>query len=162
MIVISDTTAISNLVRIGEIRLLRILYGKILIPKAVYEELLVLAQRGIDILSILNQELFDGIEVEENDLLQELSVELDKGEAEAIILAIEKNADLLLIDELKGRKIATEKSIPIIGTLGILINAKKNNLITSVKDKMDNLRSIGFWINQNLYDRIVQLESKLG
>lgn len=100
MIVVSDTTAISNLIRIGEIRLLTILYGKILIPKTVY-------------------------------------------------------------DELKGRKVTSEKSIKIIGTLGILIKAKQAKLIDSVKDKMDDLRSIGFWINQSLYDKILALEKTI-
>lgn len=57
MIVVSDTTAISNLVRIGEIRLLKIMYREILLPKAVYNELLVLEERNIRITDIIDQEL---------------------------------------------------------------------------------------------------------
>lgn len=161
MIVVSDTTAISNFVRIKEIELLKKLYGQILLPNAVYKELLILEQFDININYILDQDWFEIIEVEKDDLYNELSIELDDGEVEAIALAIIQKADFLLIDEVKGRKIATEKSIPIIGTLGILIEARKHNLINSVKEKMDDLKSIGFWINQKLYDRIIEIEKKL-
>ena len=161
MIVVSDTTAISNLVRIGEIRLLKIMYGEILLPKAVYEELLILEQKGIDIVSIIEQESFEIMEVEEDELYRELSIQLDKGEVEAIALAVKEKADFLLIDEVKGRKIASEKAIRIIGTLGILVDAKKRKLIESVKEKMDDLKAVGFWINQSLYDKIVKLEKEL-
>jgi len=161
MIVVSDTTAVSNLVRIGELRLLKILYGRILLPQAVYEELLILEQRGIDIISIVKSEMFEIVEVKRDKLYQTLSITLDKGEVEAIALAVEKKADFLLIDEVKGRKVAVEKSIPIIGTLGILIDAKRKKLISSVQEKMDDLRSIGFWISQPLYNKIVKLEEEL-
>ncbi len=161
MIVVSDTTAVSNLVRIGELRLLKILYGRILLPQAVYEELLILEQRGIDIISIVKSEMFEIVEVKRDKLYQTLIITLDKGEVEAIALAVEKKADFLLIDEVKGRKVAVEKSIPIIGTLGILIDAKRKKLISSVQEKMDDLRSIGFWISQPLYNKIVKLEEEL-
>lgn len=161
MIVVSDTTAISNLVRIGEIELLKVLFGKILLPKAVYDELLVLEERDINITSLLAKDWFEVTEVTDDDLYQELSLELDIGEVEAIALAIHKEANYLLIDEVKGRRIATEKAVPIIGTLGILLEAKRNRLITSVQHKMDDLKSIGFWINQSLYDRIIELEQQI-
>jgi len=161
MIVVSDTTAISNLIRIGEVRLLEILYKEILLPKAVYDELLILEQFNIDISTILEKDFFKVVEVQNFKLLEELSIDLDKGEAEAIVLAIEKQADYLLIDEIKGRKIATEKLIPIIGTLGVLIKARQEKLIDSVRAKMNDLKSIGFWINQSLFDRIAKLEDEM-
>lgn len=161
MIVVSDTTAISNLIRIGEVDLLRILYGEIWIPKAVYEELLILKDLGINVLEVLKYDYFKIVEVNNDILIKELMIDLDKGEAEAIALAIEKKVEYLLIDELKGRKIASEKSIKIIGKLGILIKAKQEKLIESVKEKMDDLRSIGFWISQSLYDKIVELENEI-
>ena len=100
MIVVSDTTAISNLLQIGEIEILEQLYGKIILPQTVYEELLVLEERGFKITTLLDQGTFDVIEITRGKLFFQLSEELDLGEAEAIVLAVEKQADMLLIDEL--------------------------------------------------------------
>ena len=80
---------------------------------------------------------------------------MDPGEAEAIVLAIELEADALLIDEKKGRKIAEEHGIIITGLLGILIIAKSENLISEVKPILDKLIfETGFRINPKLYQDI--------
>lgn len=76
-------------------------------------------------------------------------------------LAIQKKADYLLIDEKEGRKITVEKELKIIGTLGILIEAKRRNLIKSVRSKMNDLIDIGFWISPKLYNKIIEIEENL-
>jgi len=161
MIVVSDTTAISNLIRIDELRLLKDIFGHIILPKAVYEELLILEERGINVSAIIHKEAFEIVEVEKDALYHELNLKLDEGEVEAITLAIMKKADYLLIDEVKGREIAQRRNIPIIGTLGVLIEAKRRKLIVSIEEKMLNLKSIGFWISHSLYNKVVQLEKEL-
>jgi hypothetical protein len=161
MIVISDTTAISNLIQIGALNLLKDIYNEIIIPTAVYNELLVLDSNELPVRKQLNQDWFKIETVIKDSTFLSLSVELDIGEVEAITLAIQKKADYLLIDEKEGRKIAVEKELKIIGTLGILIEAKRQKLIESVKTKMDDLMNIGFWINPKLYNRVIEIEQKL-
>jgi predicted nucleic acid-binding protein len=161
MIVISDTTAISNLIQIGALNLLKDIYNEIIIPTAVYNELLVLDSNELPVRKQLNQDWFKIETVIKDSTFLSLSVELDIGEVEAITLAIQKKADYLLIDEKEGRKIAVEKELKIIGTLGILIEAKRQKLIESVKTKMDDLMNIGFWINPKLYNKVIEIEQKL-
>ncbi len=161
MIVISDTTAISNLIQIQEFELLKKLYQEIIIPERVYEELRILAEFDIQIEELLKAEWIDIKEVKSQELIDPFRKKLDRGEAEAIALAIEMQADYLLIDEKEGRKIARENQLEIVGTLGILINGKKSGLIESIVEKMDDLRKIGFWISDSLYQEIIEIEKRL-
>lgn len=161
MIVISDTTAISNLIQIQEFELLKKLYQEIIIPERVYEELRILAEFDIQIEEPLKAEWIDIKEVKSQELIDQFRKKLDQGEAESIALAIEMQADYLLIDEKEGRKIARENQLEIVGTLGILINGKKSGLIESIVEKMDDLRKIGFWISDSLYQEIIEIEKRL-
>ncbi len=104
MIVVSDTSPISALFRIGELHLLPQLYGEIIVPFAVMGELLELEKSGVDIGLIKQATWLVSIKVKEQKQVDHLLLDLDVGEAEAIILAKELNADWLLIDESKGRK----------------------------------------------------------
>lgn len=153
MIIVSDTSPITNLIQINALSLLQQLYGRVLIPEAVYNELCTIpAQhkllREISWIEVIN--------VSEKDSLSELLKVIDLGEAEAILLAIELKPDYLLIDEQKGRTIARKNGIPITGILGVLIQAKQRQLIPTVKPLMDQLISqAGFWIKKPLYEYIL-------
>lgn len=161
MIIVSDTTAISNLVQIDEIELLPKIYGQVIIPEAVHDELSVLPHLGISIDKILAGSWLSIMEVEYTDLYRDLLTELDMGEAESIALAVQLEADYLLIDEKKGRKAALKNKLQIIGTLGIMIEARKLGYITSIQQKMDDLRGVGFWISEQLYHHVIKIEEHL-
>lgn len=160
MIVISDTSVITNLVAIHHLRLLQQLYERILIPEAVYREL---ADIDPPVPGTLEVQTLDWLEVLSlrdrtiADQLQNQS-QLDPGESEAIALALEINAELLLIDERRGRAIATRLGLRITGLLGILVEAKQRSLIPSVKPLMDALIATSeFRVSQLLYEQILQM-----
>jgi predicted nucleic acid-binding protein len=155
MVVISDTSPISNLMHIELIHLLQNLYSEVIIPVAVYEELSVIPQQQ----SIIDQQNWISIRsVENQERVEELLLHLDRGESEAIVLAQESQADLLLIDELKGRSIANQKAIRTIGLLGVLIEAKENKLVNQVKPLLDQLiDDFQFRVHPKLYSRVLSI-----
>ncbi|MEM6807378.1 MAG: DUF3368 domain-containing protein [Bacteroidota bacterium] len=151
MIVISDTSPITNLIKIGRLGLLRKIYPKIYIPKAVYDELLSWDYDGFEP-SEIDAKWVEVCTVKDEVLLAQLKLELDPGEAEAIALAKEIRADFLLIDERKGWKIAKDQGINAIGLIGVLLKAKKMSLITEVMPLVDDLRmKAGFWLSEDFY-----------
>lgn len=83
---------------------------------------------------------------------------LGQGEAEAIVLAVEVNADLLLIDEKLGRKEAAKKGLACIGVLGTLIDAKQAGLLPKIEPILNDLVfNAGFHIDKSLYSHVLQL-----
>ena len=121
MIVIADTSAISNLLSIGHERILYELFGEVLVPPAVERELLEWHQELPAFVSVLSP----GNSV----VIVSLSSALDPGETEAIALAEKMGADLLLIDERKGRTEAIRRGLKTTGLLGVLLEAKKSRTI---------------------------------
>ena len=107
MIVVSDTSAITALLQIGRGELLKELYHEVLIPDAVRHELI---QAHPVLPAFLRcEQVVNTVEV------QRLRIELDMGEAEAIVLAKERHADVLLMDEIEGRRVAMREGVPFIG-----------------------------------------------
>jgi predicted nucleic acid-binding protein len=131
MIVVSDTSSVSALLRIGQGGLLPKLYGEVLIPEAVRAELLVFFPSLPEFLHC--RQILNASEV------KRLCEELDLGEAEAIVLARESHADILLMDELIGRQIAAREGVPIIGLMGVLMAAKNEGLVASIRPLIEKL-----------------------
>lgn len=154
MVVVSDNTTITNLIHINRLELLRQLFGKVMIPEEVYRELAELPNQK----AILNEtHWIEVVAISNSDKLKKFLESLDKGEAEAITLAIEKQADVLIIDELQGRKVAKQHNLRIIGLLGILIDAKYRGLLEQIKPLLDQLiNDHGFWIKPELYREVLK------
>ncbi|UBF28141.1 DUF3368 domain-containing protein [Kovacikia minuta CCNUW1] len=153
MLVVSNTSPLSNFAVIGKIALLQQIYPKILIPPVVHNELMRLHEIQLIITSLVTAGWLE-IQIPTNlQLVQTLQQTLDPGESEAIALALELNADRLLIDERLGRTIATQYGINIRGIVGILINAKDQGLIPTLKPLLDQLiTQAGFRVGQALYE----------
>ena len=159
MIVVSDTSVITNLIQLGQVDLLPRIFQKLIIPDRVYEELINIPSQAIqlkDLSWIEIQAISDPL------LTTELSKELDRGEAEAISLAVSLKADVLLMDEKKGRSVARKFGIPVTGLLGILLEAKELGLLTEIKPLLEMLRvEIGFRIAPDLYALILDKAKEL-
>lgn len=156
MIVVSDTSVVTNLISVDSLLLLKELYQNVIIPHAVYQELSAL---GGDVLNQLDQDWIEVRSVESQIEVDEFqkSARLDRGESEAIFLAQQLNADLLLIDERRGRAAAQRLGIRITGLLGILVDAKANGLILAVRPVMDQLiTDATFRVSPALYALILK------
>ncbi|MFN0119314.1 MAG: DUF3368 domain-containing protein, partial [Blastocatellia bacterium] len=156
VIVVSNTSPLTNLAAVGRIDILRQLYSRIIIAEAVHRELT--ADNGTWPGAIVNS--LDWIEARpiNNPLLvTALRTELDEGEAETIVLAQELTAKLVIMDERRGRLTAGRFGLPVIGLLGALIEARRRDLIPEIKPSLDDLRHSGFWIRQDLYDSVLKV-----
>jgi predicted nucleic acid-binding protein len=157
MIVVSDTSPISNLAAIGQLQLLQQLYKNIIIPTAVYQELLNSGDTDPGALAVQSFSWIQVRSITNISLFQSLTANLDPGEAEAITLAVELSAERLIIDERRGRNEALNLGIKVTGILGVLLAAKQQGLIVQVKPLLDNLTTQGFWMRQELYAEVLLL-----
>ncbi|MEI6410012.1 MAG: DUF3368 domain-containing protein [Bacteroidota bacterium] len=155
MIIISDTSIITNLIQVSKIDILPAVFGQIIIPEAVFKELSILD----DQLRVMGSLQWLEVRAVNNaTLVSELCQTLDVGEAEAIVLALESHADYLLMDERKGRGKAKELGIPVTVLLGVLLKAKVIGVLPAVRPVMDELISVnGFHIHRNVYDEVIRL-----
>lgn len=156
MIIVSNTSPLNNLAAIGQLDLLQQLYNRVIIPNAVYRELL---DAGTTDPAVLAVQSYDWIQIQpvtDRSLLQTLQTKLDAGEAEAIALAVELKADRLIIDERRGRHEAIELGLQVTGLLGILLAAKQRGIVPRVKPLLDDLISQGFWVREQLYAEVLQ------
>ena len=157
MIVISDTSVINNLAAIYQLDLLQKLYGSIIIPQAVYEELTLPNSWVAGANEVQSYDWIKVRSVSNDSLLESLQQELDIGESEVIALAIELKAELILIDERRARNIAESWNLRYTGILGVLIEAKSQGVISAVKPLLNSLiNEGGFWIASSLYKRVLE------
>lgn len=154
MITVSNTSPISNLAMIGRLELLRIVYGAVVIPKAVRGELETLGHAGAQT-AIRDAELAGWLTTEAvsdqgQGIARAVSEELDPGEAEAIALALEREGRLVM-DELDGRSVARRLGIPVRGVLWVLRKGKEVGVVSSLKGELERLRTEAhFWISSRL------------
>ncbi len=157
MIAVSNTSPIFYLSTIGHLDLLRQLYGEIVIPATVLNEIINVGNTDASARVVPTLSWIKVQSAIDQEFVNTLRAELDPGEAEAIALAVELKADRLLIDERLGRAAAMRVGLQVTGVLGILVAAKRNNLIQEVKPLLDTLSGqVGFWLDARLYAEVLQ------
>ena len=152
MKIVSDTGPIIGLAKIGRIFLLKELTTEVVIPPFVHRELY--GKMGAETDQI-DQALRDFIQVAELGQLEvdieEALIDLDEGERQSIFLASSFKKDvILLIDDRAGRQVAENLQIPKTGLVGILLLAKRKGLIDSVEALLQELRSAGYWLSDEV------------
>ena len=161
-VVVSNTTPISNLLRIGQLPLLQRVFGQILIPSQVAAEL----TRGQPVLGTWQDapgaESILVVEVKTSPFLHQLESRLDAGESAAIALANERCATLCLMDEVEGRQVAAYHGLRVVGTLGILLEAKRLGHVGTVSPLLLQLEQAHFRINPTLRQHVLGLAGEAG
>lgn len=143
--VISNTSCLIVLDNIGMLEILKDLYGTIIITQEVSEE--------------FGKTVPDWIEVREvsdKKYLKLMKNFVDLGEASTIALAVEADENITILDDLKARKLAQKLNLKITGTLGIIIKARKKNIISSTKKVLNKLKNEGFRISKELEKEILK------
>ena len=158
MIIVADSSPLISFAILNKLQVLEKVFGDILIPVAVYHEI---TQKNKPFTEELEEFAKDRTRKIKNQLaVNLLRKNLDSGESEAIILAIENNIPNILMDEYKGRKIAKEEGLHPIGTIGVLIQAKRENIIKNVKPELDRLIKNHIRISDELYSTALDLANE--
>lgn len=158
--VVSNTTPIIALSLVGQHQLLHQLYGEVLLPPAVYREIMVGGRAKIGVTELQNAAWLRQVALAD-PRRADLLIDLDRGEAEAIALAQERNANLLLLDERLGRRYARRAGIPITGTLGVLLRAKQEGLIPQLRPLVEQMQKGGIRLGAELVANIYRLAKEL-
>ncbi|OHD11209.1 MAG: hypothetical protein A2086_08370 [Spirochaetes bacterium GWD1_27_9] len=159
MIIVADSSPLISLAIIDKLDLIVEIFGDVIIPIAVYEEI---TEEG----KIKSEELKEYFckktcEVNNEIGIRILNTEIDLGESEAIILALERNINIILMDDLKGRKYAEIAGLTPIGSIGVITKAKEKGLINQVKPYLDKLRENKIRISDDLYKKILEKSNEL-
>lgn len=159
MIVVSDTTPLISLLKINRLELLERLFGDVMIPTALFDELTVdkrfrteadqIRQKSFIVVKPVNNQ--------ESASVLKRATGLDQGESEEIVLTDELEADLLLMDEAKGRSVSAQMGLKIMGTIGILMAAYEKDELTSdeVRACINGLQRAGRHIGQRHYQMLL-------
>jgi predicted nucleic acid-binding protein len=129
----------------------------VLIPSAVFAELTASKRDLPPAIDLASEPWLIVASATDQQRVQELRENLDPGEAEAIVLAIEHRADLLLVDERRARRTATAAGLSVTGLLGVVARAKRSGPIDMGKPVVDELIHVArFWIGPDLYAEVLE------
>lgn len=151
--VISNTTPVIALADIGQLDLLRKLYGKIIIPTAVMEEIQSEPARS---LVLKSKDWIEVLPVSDKSNKSMYRARLHAGEVEVMILAQELNADLVLLDDNTAKKTAAYLGLHVAGTLGVLLFAKESGLIPKIAPVLSDLENDGFFMSNTIKSLILK------
>ncbi len=142
---VADSTCLIALERIGQLDLLRQVFVSLFAPPAVQAEF------GISVDWLVIRPVSD------LGTLAALRTQLDEGEAQVIALTVELDGILAVLDDKKARRVARQMSLRVIGTLGVLLRAKRKGAIAELKSSLNALRQVGFYMTDELYQEALRI-----
>ncbi len=157
--VVANTSPLIGLAAIKQLGVLKSLFGEVYIPNFVFEEVV---QKGagkpgsIEVKNVINDWIYIKSVKNEKEVELLLAV-LDRGEAEAIVLAREVNAEIILLDNREPRIFAKKIGLNVLGTVGILLLAWKKGYIKNPLNCINDLRQKGFWLSDSLLEEVRQI-----
>lgn len=157
MIVVSDTTPLSELAKVAQLILLRDVFRQVIVPQEVYDE--VTSGTHPAVAAVQSATWIEVRSVQDTSQVVALreTTKIHVGEAAAIILAEELGAQQVLIDDLRARRVAKARLLPVTGTIGTLLLAKEQGLIAQVKPILDDLIALGKRISPQLYQDVLAI-----
>jgi uncharacterized protein len=157
VIVVADAGPLIHLSLVGKLELLPLLYGRILIPDLVYQEVV---QKGEGLAGSTEIRTADWVDIIPHDsaahLFRLLRAEIDPGEAAAIWLAVEQQAEWVLSDDRQARWSAERLGFKVRGTLGILAEAKRRGLLSRIAPFLHELKAQGVWLSEGLIEKVLR------
>lgn len=164
MIIVADTSPLISLMKCDCLEVLQELFGEVQVPEAVYTELTSNPQFAKEATIIENSNFIHRVNIEDRKSVSlfKRATGLDIGESEALILSDNIHADFLLMDEAKGRKIAVQMGIRIMGTIGILLLAYDSGILSAedIKAAIGLLRSTSRHISEKLFEQLLNKISR--
>ena len=158
MIVVGNTSPLTNLAAIGQFGLFHQLYERLHIAEGVWEELNARGQHWPGREEVAAADRIERHTVQNQALVTALRRDLDKGEAQTIALALELGADLVLLDEQEGRHAAQRLELRVAGVVGLLLEAKSRSAVDEVRPHLDALRhKAGFYLTEQVYHSALTL-----
>jgi predicted nucleic acid-binding protein len=147
---VCDTSVLIAFDTLGKKKILYEIFSNIIIPGGVQDEL------RVDLMGFVLEEWITVKKIRNIDLYRNLCLKLDEGESEAITLSLEEKPDYILLDDKDARKEAMSLGLNVIGTVGLLLLAKKRGFITSVKEEIIKLENrINFRLSEKLKQLII-------
>ena len=163
MIVVSDTTPLICLLKLDLLVVLQKMYREVALPEAVFDELAANTVFQEEAQAIRGCAFLRKEAVRNRFAVRVLEAEmlLDRGESEALVLAEDLQADLLLVDERRARAIAKQRGIPISGTLGVLLEAKRRGYVPLLRPLLETLRECNIHLSPALIHEILRLAGEI-
>ena len=147
--IVGDSSALVALATMDRLYLLESILGKVYVPQAVYDEVAISGKPQSEILKIFLADKIIHVDL----IISKMG--LGQGELEAIALYNHLHSDFLLIDDRRAKKFAKLNGVNVIGSLGVMILAKEQGLIESIRNDLEKLRRADLFISESLIDRVL-------
>jgi predicted nucleic acid-binding protein len=159
--VVCDASTLIALARIGQLEILERTGAQVVIPRAVYEEVIVQGEGKPGATEVSKAAWIETREVTDHSIVARFRMVLDAGESEAIALAQEVDADLLILDDEEARDTALLEGLSVVGLLAFLVRAKAWGIVREVRPLLDALKRQGFFISDELYQHVLRMAGEL-
>ena len=161
MKVVCDASTLIALARIGQLEILEQTGAQVVIPRTVYEEVVIRGEGKPGATEVSEAAWIETREVADRSVVARLRIVLDAGESEAIALAQEVDADLIILDDEAARDTALSEGLSVVGLLAFLVRAKAWGIVKEVWPLLDALKRQGFFISDELYQHVLRMAGEL-